>query len=135
MAVIKIVPMPGVPGPRGEQGQRGYQGDTGLTGPQGEPGESANTGDFEFDGANITAHEDITIGVDVVPGVINLSAYAGVNIQTAPQFGLYVNGIEPENKVLTESDLVTIMSGATGSFESSDGKTVTVVNGLITSIE
>lgn len=38
MAVIKIVPMPGVPGPRGEQGPRGYQGDTGLTGPQGEPG-------------------------------------------------------------------------------------------------
>lgn len=38
MAVIKIVPMPGIPGPRGEQGPRGYQGDTGLTGPQGDPG-------------------------------------------------------------------------------------------------
>lgn len=40
MAVIKIVPMPGVavPGPAGPQGPRGYQGDTGLTGPQGPAG-------------------------------------------------------------------------------------------------
>lgn len=46
MAVIKIVPMPGVPvqGPAGPQGPRGYQGDTGLTGPQGPQGEQGPPG-------------------------------------------------------------------------------------------
>lgn len=46
MAVIKIVPMPGVPiqGPAGPQGPRGYQGDTGLTGPQGPQGEPGLNG-------------------------------------------------------------------------------------------
>jgi hypothetical protein len=50
----------------------------------------------------------MNIGVDVVPGVINLSAYAGVNVQTSQDFGLYVNGIDPNNKVLTAGDLVSI---------------------------
>lgn len=131
MPTIKIVPFPGKEGPAGpagEQGPRGYQGDTGLTGPQGP---AATTGDIEFDQNNITAHGDMTIGVDVVPGVINISAYAGVNIQTHQDFGLYVNGIAPENKVLTESSI----SGATGSFISQDNKTITVINGIVTSIE
>jgi hypothetical protein len=46
MAVIKIVPMPGVAveGPAGPQGPRGYQGDTGLTGPQGPAGTNGATG-------------------------------------------------------------------------------------------
>lgn len=46
MAVIKIVPMPGVAvaGPAGPQGPRGYQGDTGLTGPQGPQGEPGLNG-------------------------------------------------------------------------------------------
>jgi hypothetical protein len=46
MAVIKIVPMPGVAvaGPAGPQGPRGYQGDTGLTGPQGPQGEPGDPG-------------------------------------------------------------------------------------------
>jgi len=46
MAVIKIVPMPGVAvaGPAGPQGPRGYQGDTGLTGPQGPQGEPGEPG-------------------------------------------------------------------------------------------
>lgn len=46
MAIIKIVPMPGVAvaGPAGPQGPRGYQGDTGLTGPQGPQGEPGLNG-------------------------------------------------------------------------------------------
>jgi hypothetical protein len=46
MAVIKIVPMPGVAvaGPAGPQGPRGYQGDTGLTGPQGASGTNGAPG-------------------------------------------------------------------------------------------
>lgn len=113
-------------GPRGYTGQDGQQGDTGMTGasayqvavsngftgseqewldsligPQG----TANTGDIEFDGNSITAHGDMTIGVDVVPGVINISAYSGVNIQTIANAGLYVNGIEADNKVVTFKDM------------------------------
>ena len=129
MPTIKIVPFPGAPGPRGTQGPRGYQGDQGI------PGASANTGDFTFTESTLNTATDMTIGVTGVPGVINLSAYAGVNVQTHSDFGLYVNGINPSNKVVTQEDLVTTMSGATGSFTSADGKTVTVVNGLITSIE
>lgn len=61
MAVIKIVPMPGVPGPRGEQGPRGYQGDTGLTGPQGEPGEQGLSGlEGEQGPAGLSAYQIAT---------------------------------------------------------------------------
>lgn len=104
MPTIKIVPMPGVSVP-GPQGPRGYQGDQGIPGPQGP---AATTGDIEFSGNNITAHGDMTIGVDVVPGVVNVSAYAGVNIQTHQDFGLYVNGIEPDNKVVTVGDMPSL---------------------------
>jgi hypothetical protein len=50
MAVIKIVPMPGlaVEGPAGPQGPRGYQGDTGLTGPQGPAGSDGEDGATPF---------------------------------------------------------------------------------------
>ncbi len=46
MAVVKVIPMPGVPvpGPAGPQGPRGYQGETGLTGPMGPQGEQGLTG-------------------------------------------------------------------------------------------
>lgn len=100
MPTIKVVPMPGI----------AIQG---PTGPQGPQGEAATTGDIEFSGNNITAHGDMTIGVDVVPGVINVSAYAGVNIQTHQNFGLYVNGIEPDNKVVTVADLASVASAPT----------------------
>ena len=52
MAVIKIVPMPGVAvaGPAGPQGPRGYQGDTGLTGPQGPQGEQGLQGEPGLNG-------------------------------------------------------------------------------------
>jgi hypothetical protein len=95
MAVIKIVPMPGVAvqgpqgpvGPQGVQGERGLtgpmgpqgeQGLTGLEGPQGEPGSIANLkfGSF-FDttsqtGGSIKAFTfnstDISNGVSIVDG-------------------------------------------------------------------
>jgi hypothetical protein len=129
-------------GAQGPQGNPGPAGDTGMTGasayqvavsngfsgsesewldslkgPQGDQGQSANTGDIEFNGNNITAHGDMLIGVDVVPGEITLSAYAGVNIATSSEFGLYVNGIDPDNKVLTTKDVTqTIDKLAYGSF-------------------
>ena len=54
MAVIKIVPMPGVAveGPAGPQGPRGYQGDTGLTGPQGPAGTNGAPGQDGAAGAD-----------------------------------------------------------------------------------
>lgn len=68
MAVVKIVPMPG---------------------PSGNGG-SANTGNFVFDGNHVSTNEDMTIGVNGVPGSINLSAYLGVdlNFAEAPGAGL-----------------------------------------------
>lgn len=126
-------------GPKGDSGDQGTQGLSGasayqiaitngfvgseaewlasLQGAQGSPGQDANTGDIDFSGNNITAHGDMTIGVDVVPGVVNISAYAGVNIETYQDFGLYVNGITPDNKVLTVKDVVnTTDKLAYGSF-------------------
>lgn len=158
MPTIKIIPMPGksIPGEKGDPGPRGYQGDQGFPGLNGASAYeiavqngfvgteqqwldslngNANTGDFTFTESTLNTTGDMTIGVTGVPGQINLSAYAGVNIQTSAEFGLYVNGVIPENKVITQSDLVTTLSGATGSFVSNDNKTVTVVNGIITSIE
>lgn len=46
MAVIKIVPMPGVAveGPQGPQGPTGAQGERGLTGPMGPQGETGSAG-------------------------------------------------------------------------------------------
>lgn len=104
MPTIKIVPMPGVAVP-GPPGPRGYQGDPGLPGPAGT---DANTGDISFENSSITSPNDIFVGVTGVPGIISLSAYAGVNVQTHADFGLYVNGTDPNNKVLTAGDLVSI---------------------------
>lgn len=130
MPVIKIVPFPGVPGPRGEQGPRGYQGDqglpgiqgiqgdqgepgpqgipgepglNGLEGPQGEPGPAgadANTGDLTFDQTSINGVGVVSLNSTAAPGWINLSAYEGA----------YVNGIDPNNKIVTVGDLVTVQN-------------------------
>jgi hypothetical protein len=61
MAIVKIVPMPG---PGGD-------------------GNPVNTGNFVFDENEVSTNEDMTIGVNGVPGTINLSAFAGVNLQFA----------------------------------------------------
>lgn len=172
MAVIKVVPMPGV----------AVEGPQGPTGPQGEPGSSANTGDFTFDentastlggmtlhsngegniilmtdigdvyvngddpeyrvatvadlpnigdftfdGSSITTSgEDLHIGNIGVPGTMSLSAYSGVEVNTAEGFGLYVNGTDPGNKVVTFDDLPGGTGlGYYGSFFSSQTQTGT----------
>ena len=64
-----------------------------------------------------------------VPGDITLSAYNGVKLSFADTEGA---GLEfPDNTVQTTA----FAGGATGSFVSQDGKTITVTNGIITSIE
>jgi hypothetical protein len=75
MAVIKIVPMPGVtvPGPAGPQGPRGYQGDTGLTGPQGPQGEPGLNGLEGETGPQGPA------GADGSPGLVYLGDYVSGN--------------------------------------------------------
>ena len=193
MAVIKIVPFPGVPGKKGDTGATGAQGPigaTGLTGPmgpQGEPGlnglegeqgpqgipgepgadalwnyrgeydngadynigdvvtfaggtyyrilppnagyyptdptywdpialpgDAASTGNFVFDLNNMTTDEDMFIGVNGVPGKINLSAYSGV----------FINGDLPGDKVVTFDDLPGGGSGLgySGSFFSTQNQ-------------
>lgn len=57
----------------------------------------AKTASIQGDPTNITvsAQETVTIAANAVPGWINMSAYEGA----------YVNGIDPNNKVLTQADL------------------------------
>ena len=77
MAIVKIVPM---------------------SGPSGD-GTSGNTGDFVFNASRMSTDGDMTIGVNGVPGSINLSAYAGVDLQfaDAPGAGLRF----PDNTIQT----------------------------------
>jgi hypothetical protein len=76
-------------------------GGSGTPGPQGPAGQDADTANFTFDENTMNTNEDMTIGVLGVPGEINLSAYAGVNIQTHADFGLTTN------KVITSSNGAT----------------------------
>lgn len=59
--------------------------------------QAANNGNFTFDNDSMTTEQDMTIGVIGVPGEINLSAYAGVNIETFADFGLTANKITLTN--------------------------------------
>jgi hypothetical protein len=64
-----------------------------------------------------------------VPGDITLSAYNGVKLSFADTEGA---GLEfPDDSIQTTA----FVGGATGSFVSQDGKTITVTNGIITGIE
>lgn len=76
-------------------------GGSGTPGPQGPAGQDADTANFTFDENTMNTNEDMTIGVLGVPGEINLSAYAGVNIQTSANFGLTTN------KIITTSNGAT----------------------------
>ncbi len=128
MPTIKIVPFPGADGPRGEQGPRGYQGDQGIPGIQGElgpegpqgpqgdqgpAGADANTGNFVFDINRMSTTEDMTIGVDGVPGTINLSAYLGVDLSFAQAEGAGLRF--PDNTIQT-----TAYTGGGGSADLGD---------------
>ena len=79
----------------------GSQGPQGPTGPQGPAGTDANTADFTFAESTMSTNGDMDISVLGVPGEINLSAYAGVNIQTSAEFGLTTN------KIITTSNGAT----------------------------
>ena len=67
-------------------------------------------------------------------GEITIQSNMGVKFNNSPTGGVYLNGDAnyPETHVATIGDLPT---GATGTFTSQDNKTVTVTNGIITSIE
>lgn len=56
-----------------------------LKGEPGTGGEGAGTGNFVFNEDNMSTNGDMTISVNGVPGTINLSAYAGINLQFAEQ--------------------------------------------------
>lgn len=71
----------------------GGVGTPGPQGPQGPAGADANTADFTFEASTMSTNEDMDINVLGVPGVITLSAYAGVNVQTHADFGLTTNKI------------------------------------------
>jgi hypothetical protein len=83
-------------------------GGSGTPGPQGPAGQDADTANFTFDENTMNTNEDMTIGVLGVPGEINLSAYAGINIQTHADFGLTTNKI------------ITISNGATDNIKIGD---------------
>jgi hypothetical protein len=65
-------------------------------------------------------------------GSIVLSTSQAGKITLNGDGGEYLNSVEPGNQIATVSQLPT---GATGSFTSADGKTITVTNGIITGIE
>jgi hypothetical protein len=62
----------------------------------------------------------------------NLFLSSGDNVVLNGSDGEYLNEVSPENQIATIGDLPT---GATGTFETSDSKIVTVTDGIITSIE
>jgi hypothetical protein len=65
-------------------------------------------------------------------GSIVLSTSQAGKITLNGDGGEYLNSVEPGNQIAKVSQLP---SGATGSFTSADGKTITVTNGIITGIE
>jgi hypothetical protein len=83
----------------------------------------------EGDATLILPSENPTIANNAAPGDITLSAYNGIKLAFADVQGA---GLEfPDNTVQTTA----YAGGATGSFVSSDNKTITVTNGIITAIE
>lgn len=74
------------------------------------------------------AAPEITLTSNAVPSSVNINTYSGAVINSAR-----TSTYDAENKVVaTLGDLPT---GATGTFQTSDSKIVTVINGIITSIE
>lgn len=112
-------------GPKGDKGDSGNPGQNGLTGASAYQvaisngfvgsesewlaslaGQDASVGDFEIAGNTITAHGDITVGVDVVPGQIHLNAYNGAKVTySEPLGGLFLNGDTDAHRAVTFGDL------------------------------
>lgn len=123
MAVIKIVPMPGAVGDKGDEGAvgpRGLQGEQGL---QGAPGADAlwnYNGEYN-PGAGYAVGDVVTFdGQTWYRKNSN-----GGNVGDTPSEGLFWDLVASKANV----------TGATGTFQTSDSKIVTVTNGIITSIE
>lgn len=94
----------------------GAPGPQGPTGPTGPAGSDASTGNFVFDGNNMSTLEGITIGVNGVPGIINLSAYLGVDLAFSDTEG---SGLKfPDDTIQTTAYVETgessfVVSGGT----------------------
>lgn len=137
-------------GPQGPQGEVGPQGPAGPQGPVGLTGvvesntqpistevlwldtsvegssiSGADTGNFVFDNNRVSTNEDMTIAVNGVPGSINLSAYAGVNVQTHAGFGLNSNKVS--TNTLDIQDAGTIYEDSNLIIESNQGYGVYVI--------
>lgn len=109
------------------KGDKGDKGDKGNDGRDGEKGDKGDKGDAGKDGSPDTVEELIAklqsvkrqwLSIEAIDGDFNTKV-----TKVIKQFG-GGNGTG-----------TTITNGATGSFLSSDGLTVTVVNGIITNIE
>jgi hypothetical protein len=79
-------------------------------------------------GAVTIAAPEVTITSSAVPSSVNINTYSGARISSARTSGYS----DADKVVATLGDLPT---GATGTFQTSDSKIVTVTNGIITSIE
>jgi hypothetical protein len=136
MAVIKIVPMPGVAveGPAGPQGPRGYQGDTGLTGPQGPSGTNGATGQ---DGADALWNYTGEYNAGASYAVGDIVTYEGQlwyrfganggNVGDTPSPGFW-------NLLAAKGADAELPTGVNSSFTIGN-QTFNIVNGIITSID
>jgi hypothetical protein len=91
-------------------------------------GDTEQVWTFTNDGNIALPVESPRISNNGVPGDITLSAYLGVNLAFADTEGA---GLKFPDETLQTTAFV---GGATGSFTSHDGKSITVTNGIITSI-
>lgn len=105
MPTIKIVPMPGasVPGPQGPQG---------IPGPAGADADlgyltiTSETDPEEGPLTTLEAPGSITIQSPTAPGLVTIQSYLGLDVIAHPDNGgIYINGRDPENKVVTFADL------------------------------
>jgi len=117
MAVIKIVPMPGVAvaGPAGPQGPRGYQGDTGLTGPQGPQGPQGEPGEPGLSGLEGETGPQGPAGADGAPG-------AGFGIYYLGNYNP-TSGYLPDIAVVRGSDGQLYLAKASGQLGDPVGNT------------
>lgn len=128
MAVIKIVPMPGVAvvGPQGIQGPagpQGIQGPVGATGPAGNDGADALWNFLgEYNGG-----ADYNIG-DVV------TYNGGTYYRVLPLNAGYPPGTEYWTPIAEKGADAVLPTGATGSFTIGN-QTFNITNGIITSID
>lgn len=87
-----------------------------------------------FSGGDVQIVSDGRVSISAGAGqnaVLNCGAGANLLFNSGGSFEVYINSVAPSNKVATFGDLP---SGASGTFTSQDGKTITVSNGIIIGI-